>query len=667
MELTVIIKIDKNTDGTYAPLWAEAYQTLAVYDEVSGTWDESLIHADCRHEDKSFHSMEEYFAHIGHLREKNLKFLMLPIDEPDFVINANTRTITPQKIVILEKDHMAEMIMFTIDRYFDYKDLNEATIYVQWTLPNGETGAAPIEVKDIETTPGKIRFGWPLDDSITSIPGTVQYSVRFWNKDGEDTEKQIVTYSLNTLSSNLTITKALQPEINDLNKVINPNKFFEKAVRNSQYSGDGTPLPLGPVFYKPATDLESVYNLTAANSIVLKAEAMTSDAGELSYSWYFAPATANEELNLEAGKEYLLDDTKDAEGNVIEGIGSKLNCEIDYFDYEPVDASVYELTTLPGNVKYYVEGKQGSHIAYASIKPPALDESGQPTTVLYRRYTTYTINSSDNQIVGQYHVKATNTLGKNTTEPKSSSAATIPGPSDIVFTTKLANSAILTKAADAPEGTTETASLAVELAPDTNGTPTIAYEWLKNIEDKDNAEKWLPLEHNDKTLSVSIPGWYKVQVTATLNRAVVESESENVCFVTFSPAEPTMTFGDYGTDANPDDGDDYVTLNKSVGQEVTLPVEATVAIDPDYSETYSDKLFSEKINYQWYMQDLLSQTQKEVKLDDTNAIVVSGTQSNQLIIKPIKAGLYNFRCEAVNELNGQVSNPVSKTFYISVT
>ncbi len=666
MELTVIIKIDKNTDGIYAPLWAEAYQTLAVYDEASGTWDESLIHADCRHEDKSFHSMEEYFAHIGHLREKNLKFLMLPIDEPDFVINANTRTITPQKIVILEKDHMAEMIMFTIDRYFDYKDLNEAIIYVQWTLPNGETGAAPIEVKDIETTPGKIRFGWPLDDSITSVPGTVQYSVRFWNKDGEDAEEQTVTYSLNTLSSSLTITKALQPAINDLGKVINPNKFFEKAVRNSQYSGDGTPLPLGPVFYKPATDLESIYNLDiGTDSVVLSAEAMTSDAGELSYSWYFTPAAANEELGLEAGKEYLLDDTKDTEGNVVDGIGSKLNCEINYFDYQPVDISVYKLTTLPGNVKYYVEGKQGTHIAYTSIKPPALDENGNPTTVLYRRYTTYTINSSDNQIVGQYHVKATNTLGKNTTEPKSSSAAIIPGPSAIVFTTKLANSAILTKATDAPEGTTETASLAVELAPDPNGTPSVVYKWLKNIEDKDNDEKWLAVESNEKTLTVSTPGWYKMHITTTLNRAIVESESENNCLVTFLPVAPTMSFGAIdGVDGDP--SEDGVTLNKTVGTEVTLTVNAEVANAPGY-DSYSNKLFSEKINYQWIMQDLLSQNAKPVTLEDSNAIVVRGSKSNQLVIKPTKAGSYNFKCEAVNELNGNISDVVSKSFVISVT
>jgi hypothetical protein len=107
-------------------------------------------------------------------------YMMLPIDEAAFTINANTRAISTPKVVTLQNDQIAETLTFTIDRYFDYMDLYNATVYVQWTLPSGKEGATEIELKDITTMPGKIRFGWPLDSDVTSEIGTVRYSVRFW-------------------------------------------------------------------------------------------------------------------------------------------------------------------------------------------------------------------------------------------------------------------------------------------------------------------------------------------------------------------------------------------------------------------------------------------------------------------------------------------------------
>jgi hypothetical protein len=74
-------------------------------------------------------------------------------------------------------------------------------------LPDGKVGASLVELRDL-SIPGKIRFGWPLDNEITSQAGAVQFSVRFWNIekiDGIDT----VVYSFNTQTSTLTITKSL--------------------------------------------------------------------------------------------------------------------------------------------------------------------------------------------------------------------------------------------------------------------------------------------------------------------------------------------------------------------------------------------------------------------------------------------------------------------------
>ena len=59
--------------------------------------------------------------------EKDPYFLILPIDEGLFKINANTREIeTPDAFKLgvgVQGDELAEIVYFSIDRYFDTTDL----------------------------------------------------------------------------------------------------------------------------------------------------------------------------------------------------------------------------------------------------------------------------------------------------------------------------------------------------------------------------------------------------------------------------------------------------------------------------------------------------------------------------------------------------------------
>jgi hypothetical protein len=59
------------------------------------------------------------------------------------------------------------MIVFSVDRYFDYMDLANTSIYVQWRLPDGTENATRIFMIDL-STPDKIRFAWPISDIITN-------------------------------------------------------------------------------------------------------------------------------------------------------------------------------------------------------------------------------------------------------------------------------------------------------------------------------------------------------------------------------------------------------------------------------------------------------------------------------------------------------------------
>ena len=112
---------------------------------------------------------------------------------------------------------MAETVVFSIDRYYDYMDLKNTNIWVQWTAPGIDgtprEGATEITLIDVETDPGQLRFGWPLDSEITRVPGKVQFSVRFFVKkdveviglDGNPKTEKRVVYSFNTLPASLTI------------------------------------------------------------------------------------------------------------------------------------------------------------------------------------------------------------------------------------------------------------------------------------------------------------------------------------------------------------------------------------------------------------------------------------------------------------------------------
>ena len=71
----------------YSRLFKEAYDLLASKNKLS----------DLEISLGKFTSLDQYFSHMNDLREENVKYLMLPLDnssEGIFVINANDRSIT---------------------------------------------------------------------------------------------------------------------------------------------------------------------------------------------------------------------------------------------------------------------------------------------------------------------------------------------------------------------------------------------------------------------------------------------------------------------------------------------------------------------------------------------------------------------------------------------
>lgn len=175
-------------------------------------------------------TLPEYFAHLGTIVDKVQnnetklgQFLALPLDEPVFNIDADTRRIDIPKAfatngVGVQGDHGAETLYFRINRFFDAIDLGNTNILIQYELPDEtdstlQFGTCPAVFKQLVSEPQEgdfVIFGWELENKITKNPGNVKFAIRFI-KDGTDesTGKKIQTYSFSTLTTTIGINKAL--------------------------------------------------------------------------------------------------------------------------------------------------------------------------------------------------------------------------------------------------------------------------------------------------------------------------------------------------------------------------------------------------------------------------------------------------------------------------
>ena len=572
------------------------------------------------------------------------RYVMLPLDdesESPFKINANTRNISTPKITVLQDDQNAEIIIFEIDRYFDYKDLNETSIWVQWTAPgpNGSVreSASEIELRDL-SIPNKMRLGWFVDSDITAYPGTVKYSVRFWcqeNINGTDT----VVYSFNTVTSSFTVTPSLQ-RLNvdaDVNAPIR-DSIFRKAIKNSQIVTEGVVLPLTPSFSTPGKDLEPTASLKD-NALTFEAQAVIGDGGYIEYEWYYKPAVDMPDYNMNAQTFYPFSDITEVndEGEIVvavEGFGAKLHgdnvAEAKKDKYVKYDYS----KGLALGDQYYTKAADDSQgwLPYTSTIAP---EDG---TELYERYTTYTVPATGT-VTGQYQVRATNTIGFNTSKEQSSTICRLLSPDDVIFSTNLPESLIINGSAD----------LNVKLAKQSKEGTEITYTWAKGTDSDVIDEAIDDADNTSGSYTVVSPGYYQVTASALLNRETKTATSQK-CMVTFMPAIPETSYGEISTSKFNDKWNGPMYDDETA----TLDLVVSSVVPPAYVG-YDPKLFSESMTYTWIVIiDEDPTTRRVLTAEDVGVLVESGLGTPTLVVKnPEGLHRYTFKCLITNNLNGK--------------
>ena len=615
-----------------------------------------------------FVSLDNYFAHMGDLFEINPKYLMLPLDETSealFKIDANTRKVTIPKPFDtcsgVQTDNMCEIVVFTIDRYFDYQDLADLNICVQWIRPGGtpdDEGISHITMIDLETYPGQLRFGWALTNEITKYPGKVKFAVRFYRK--KDNKYQ---YVLNTEEAQLTIKAGLDivnPAIEE-----NATDLFGDFVKNSM--NPSFELPEQAFFTKPGIDLPSTAAIDyATDTLVLKAQAVANDLGYISYVWkYKSDIEGSEKVTLENDDAYTIasdvpvlvtDIVRETIANT--GDVSKFVPLLDAAGEEVKDEDdniIYTIGKREGGQKYFVPYPKADGETGYQLYLDKIDEQNPAPADLVELMTTLTLNpvadGGSEFITGEYQVEATNTIYldhsdpegfRNTTPVAFSNKCVIPGPNVVELNKKFTKHAFIKDAAGV--------ELKIEVKEDKTN-PDYFYTWYNYPRAEGN--KTVPTKvEEDMTVienlgtdnyAVTTPGWYAAKVDAVLNRKTMTAITD-ICRITGYPAKPNILkleyapigFDDNGVELTDDemawtelksDNDANATeveKNMSTGWKNGDLIRLRVITDVDDKV---DFLNSDKLLYSWYVQ-LPDEGKRLITSADIgyNSIIREGTQ-----------------------------------------
>lgn len=619
-------------------------------------------------------SLDEYFSYIEDLNHINRKYTILPLDEEPFVIDANTRTITVPKSfktngISVQGDEAAETIYFKIDRFFDATDLDMMDIYVQWRSSEIDEEGNPVEkvspiwVKDIESQPGYIIFGWPISSKATVTDGKIQFSVRFYKYDRE-TER--LTYSLSTL----TCVAEIKPSLNfDLPGIIKDGKeriddatnLINNRFVNSTGITGGTPAA-EPLFVKdlegkPFVD-EKGNNVKEAfldkKTGILKdhVEAVSTDGGAITYTW----------------KKYNIDTNERMQG--LDSNGQ------DVMPYETVHIESTDKERNP-NKLYYIsstisDGLTPVYTLYKGAIPPEDEE-----TIIYEKVSQGTMNS-----VGKYIVTSTNRV-KQSRKTADSTMVYIKKPSEVVVEESFKDSlsAIIppqAKDSDVPGSVTLNVKATTQDTVDKKPND-VTYQWYKKpiTAKPDDKTEWEKLTPGGTGSSYMVTGYdavvggvhegdgyYKAIVTNTLNKEATSTESK-VCRVTHKASVPAIK--------ETTDLSKPVSLAKRIGFSIegSIPADAGEAGRTD-QDTFEYQWFiyrysninklqedREKAEKQEYLFDkdleIVGATKAKIKLEDYTIPAAADSDT--------WAGLTIF-CQVTNVYNGTKAVRCSRFFDI---
>lgn len=559
--------ITRNHATAYADLFKKAEEVLTKY----GT----------KFANQSIGNINDYFAVLQtlatlereHPEEIDPIFTILPATEQTFDIDANTRAIKiPDNFakygVGVQGDEIAEILYFSIDRFFDAIDLAEKEILIQWRHEKDAAGTQNLSAtykRSLTLQPGKIVFGWPISKEITEKPGNVQFSVRFYEREGED-ENAVLIYSFSTLTATIKIQSGLDFELHPLvtAAAISKNDQIYKNLRDSKQAGldyvIAMPEFIGYYYYSITADGERGELSPSANLVhnlpvqfAAKAVIPANASGEISskplaYEWYYAldPNAVVQAITGEEG-------SKDIEYVPV-------NPAVD--QYNPNEFYYQNLGTADDPI-WDVHHRTGDN-------DPFNDEDADGNVIqLYVQRSVFTPNKA-----GYFVSKVTNNYGLGKYAEAKSKYWYVPFADEPEYTYLPENRDVILE--DGKGAITITASIKDE--------GQLSYQWY--FASADNWEIATQEEgETEPTIEANKEGFYFLKATNSINNSESKNHSLSVA-TAFAPTVPSITAYRVG-------GKPQSNVNEEQGIVVSGLLEISVIIDTNLEN-------SDNVTYQWY-------------------------------------------------------------------
>ena len=503
--------ITSTSTANYRALFDVAYAKLQEYNLLENYPDLTAITSL----EEYFHFLPRLTAALAENSDDVGQFMRIPLNEPHFVIDTNTRTITvPDDFskhgVGVIGDQVAETLYFEVDRFFDTTDLNETVIYIQWINPAGVEGLSYGIWKT--ATDEKVVFGWALDEDIMMPTdkgdgGKIEFAVRFFNRgiDDHNNETDELIYSLSTLSQTINIKKSLNFDVTELEEPKDLTAMLIKRLKQSTVTESVDPAEAPVIKIEPADNF--VVDLNEDGVYLFKTQAYSTDSGIISYVLY------------KDGK---------AQGDALYERGFALTDDVGQTN---ATDTYYEKTGLDEAGKPVLVPYQGSTIP-------------EDNTAIFEKFGMYELTTA-----GVYSVEVTNSKGVSTSV-KETKTVTIPRPSMPEIHNFISN-----YQADEFE-------IVPELKVDATGDGTLTYQWQK-LQSDANGERYVDIEGATSATftGAEAENRYNVVVTNHRNNATAVNDVFPEIWVTSHVIAPSINEGSIVYDLNR--GDEIrVTWNK---------------------------------------------------------------------------------------------------------
>jgi len=445
--------------------------------------------------------------------------------EPEFTVDLNSRVINvPAEFlkngVGVVGDHLAEIVFFRMQRYYDVVDLYQSSAIKIFWYNNGDKASTTY----YKTTPAVIYaegeelvLGWAISELATQTAGNIEFFIEFEHTRDDG----MIDFRLDTQPAKLTIKPTINLDkdgaaLDQYNDIVYSRAIYSPIINTLTASPANiiVNLPEGAVDFDPNT-----------NNITLRVEATSPDNGKLVYHWNWNSIMVDQpqgnQINIGTLRDVTHYDLADPKA-VVFSEPAQGTTTADSYDAVPNEQLAEEGVNPSANGWYVLVNEEYQLTTDTTVDENAVYYIKTPGTTTPAEDTTYQTLTTN--VPGVYQGYVGNETANGGIRYVYSYVTTIEAATDInVNVTKMPGLAYL-----------DNANSALEASAD-NANGVVTYKW-HHIDPYTNEDEVVatnttgiydPSNNNTITTDPSLRGWYYVEAVNTKNNSVKIASSIN--------------------------------------------------------------------------------------------------------------------------------------------